>query len=255
LDLLKNMLGLNKSAGEADEEEADDEPEDPSETNEDQGEIKNAGKIEKSVKNGGDLEDADEDPDDPAQTGDGAKGGSIITNKGKKIAKESSAAVKKSYEFDEQLFAKHFEETYGEVVEASEAVAELAKSVKVIGNAHNENSVLLKSVMEQNVVLAKAVGELLKSNASIAAELNEIKAQPVNAPSAGFVVMTKKADKADTSAKSLRKSDIQDAIVDAMNNGHEDASQLLKSLGVIHDQAGLKDFYDNVLPDDIKESI
>lgn len=255
LELLKSMIGLSKKAGDAGEEDADEDPEDPADTNEDQGEIKNAGKMKKSTRNGGDLEDADEDPDDPAQTGEDAEGGSIITNKGKKIPKSGSPAVKKSYEFDEDRFEKSFADTYEDVIDASEAVADLAKSVKVIGQAHNENASLIKSVISQNVVLAKAVSELLKSNASIAAELESLKKQPVTSPATGFVVMQKKASAEDQTSKSLQKSDIQDAIVDALNEGHAEAGTLLKKLGVIHSHADIKDFVENILPEDIREKL
>lgn len=257
LDLLKSIIGLSKKAGDAGEEDADEDPEDPADTNEDQGEIKNAGKIEKSVRNGGDLEDADEDPDDPAQAGDDAEGGSIITNKGKKIPKSGSPAVKKNYEFNEQTFEKSFYESYEDVVDASEAVAELAKSVSIIGRAHNSTNTLLKSVMEQNTVLAKALGEVLKAQASMAAEMNELKKQPASEPAPGFVVMQKKADSIKAGSKSLRKSDVQDTITDAMNAGHEDAAYLLKSLGVInpYDQEALQHFVDKVMPEDIREKL
>lgn len=258
LDLLKSIIGMNtmsKKAGEAGEEDADEDPEDPAETKEDQGEIKNAGKIKKSVRNGGDLENADEDPEDPAQAGDDASGGSIITNKGKKIPKAGSSAVKKSYEFDEETFQKSFEETYEDVIDASEAVAELAKSVKVIGQAHTENADLIKSVISQNVVLAKAVGELLKSNASLAADIESLKKQPATSPAPGFVVMSKKAESAGEGAVRLAKSDIADVITTAMNEGYEGANTLLKKLGVCHTQHDLKEFVDYVLPDDLKTQL
>lgn len=255
LELLKSLIGgksLSKKVDDAaDTEEIDEDEEDPAETGEKQGKAKTA--MEKSVHNGGDLEDADEDPEDPADTGEDAEGGSIITNKGKKIPKNGSPAIKKSYTFDEKHFEKSFVETYEDAIDASEALADLAKSVTVIGNAHNENAALLKSVMKQNVVLAQAVGELLKSQASIAAELEAIKGQPVNAPAPGFLMMSKKADSAGAST-SLRKSDIQDTLTDLMNSGYEGANQLLKKLGVIHNQVDLKDFVDN-LPEDIQEKL
>lgn len=256
LELLKSMIGLgnlSKSKGGAGETEADEDPEDAADTNEDHDATDEG--LKKSTANGGELTNADEDPEDPADTGNEASGGSIITNKGKKISKDGSAAVKKSFEFDEDKFKKSVETTYEDVIDASEAVAELAKSVKVIGRAHNDNSALIKSVLEQNVTLARAVGELLKSSASIAAELESIKNQPV-APASGFVVMSKKeGTDSNKTPKGLQKSDIQDALVDAMNSGHEEAGTLLKRLGVCHSPQDIKNFVDNVLPDDIRETL
>jgi hypothetical protein len=259
LELLKSIIGINaplakkkgRDASDVTEEE-DEDPEDPADTNEDQDEAKNAGKMKKSA-NGGEIEEADDDPEDPAQAGDDAKGGSIITNKGKKIAKAGSAAVKKSIEFDEELFQKSFVETYADAIDASEALADLAKSFVEIGNAGNESRSLIKSVIKQNTVIANVIAELLKSQASLSAEMELIKKQPVDAPQQGFVIMSKKLDSKNAPIK-LNKSDIQDTLTDLMNDGLDGANMLLKKLGVIHNQADLSDFIDN-LPDEIREKI
>jgi hypothetical protein len=239
LELLKSIFRAGKLSKKSEDEDEDYDDEDDLE------------KSDSSLRNGGGLEEADEDPEDPADTGEdeegGAKGGSIITNKGKRIPKKGSPAVK-HYEFDEERFEKNFIEEYAEVLDATPALAELAKSFAEVGQAVTATNATIAEIQRQNVILAKAVAELLKSNAALASDLELIKKQPVNTPASGFVVMQKKEGH---TPKTLRKSDIEDTLIDLMNAGKVEP-MLVKKLGAIRNQQELEAFVES-LPYEVRE--
>ncbi|UOF90781.1 zinc ribbon domain-containing protein [Fodinisporobacter ferrooxydans] len=207
-------------------------------------------KKSKNAANGGELdEENEEDLEDPGQEGDEE----IITNKNKRIKKDSlkSAVKKNTRTFDERRFVKNideFEEEHVDVLDASPALQELSKNVRYL--AKNTN-VQIQEIADQNILLAKAVRELLKSNAAMAADLELIKKQPATSPATGYVVLNKQAGS--SKARKLRKSEIEDVVTDAMNDGLVEPMALAK-LGTLRTQDELQSFVES-LPDEVQERL
>jgi hypothetical protein len=196
--------------------------------------------------NGGVWEEEDEDPEDPAEDDD-----SIIQNKGKRIPKKKiRSAVSKNAYFDEERFAKSFNE-YEEVFDASPALNELAKSVRSLGKSANATQEMIEELQEQNMILAKAVQQLLKSNAALAADLEVIKKQPVTTPATGFLGLSKK--QGDGQMKRLSKSEIEDVLNEAMLAGEIEPERVAR-LGSIRSEAELRHFVEN-LPAAVRERL
>jgi len=240
---------LFKSANKKDEYEDDmDDNDDDDEDEDDEEDVpakkvkKSEGKSSKKV-NQETLEDEDED--DLEDPGDGEE--EIIANKGERV--KGAAALGKSRAFDERRFQKSMEE-YEDVMDATPALENLAKSVRLLGKSSNATQEQIGQVIEQNVLLGKAVRELLKSNAALASDVELIKSQPGTSPSNGFVVFNKN----ESGAAGVSKYDIQDALTDAMNDGHDEAPDLLKNLSRVNDARALKKFVSE-LPEDIKNRL
>lgn len=203
-------------------------------------------KVKKSVKsNGGPLEEEDTDMDDPGQEGEEE----IITNKGKRIKGEG--VVKKNAPFfDERRFEKSFDEfetQHEEVLDASDALSDLTRQMKYMAKSVSSG---IGELQESVRVLAKGLEHSLQAQASMAAELELIKKQPASAPNPGFVVMTKNAS---GKVRTLKKSEIEDAVTNAMNQGLVEASALVR-LGQARTQNDLIAFVD-ALPADVREML
>lgn len=229
-----------------DEDDDDDEDmeDDDDDEDEDEKTKKKSRRAKKNEANGGDLEEEDDEEDDPGQEGEEE----IITNHGKRV-KGTDAVKKNAHNFDERRFEKsfrNFEEEHSDVLDASDALADLSKHVRTMAKATNSG---MADLREQNVLLGKAVRELLKSNASLAADLELVKKQPTGNPAPGFVVL----NKGETNGKGRRlsKSDIQDVVTDAMNNGLVD-SRTLSSLRTLNTEAELSNYVNN-LPASVRE--
>lgn len=265
LELLKSLPGMknlfknSKKAEEEDDEDEDDEKESFQKSGDNT-------RYPQSRRNGGDLEEEDEDPDDAADTNEEeneANGdrGSIISNKGKRTKKSSlkSAVSKNDYRHDERNFQKGFED-HEEVLDASPALKQLVAEVNAMGKRFAKSQAgtseatheALEVVMQQNAVLGRVVGELLKSQAALAGEIELIKKTPVGQPHPGVLSYEMKKNDGSTGRK-LRKSDIEDAINDAMDQGFADPN-LLTQLAYVRNDADLRQFVED-LPDDIRKTI
>lgn len=228
-----------------DEEEDEEDMDDDEDEDEDGKSTKKSRRAKKNEANGGELEEEDDDEDDPGQEGEEE----IITNHGKRV--KGTGAVKKNARFDERRFEKSFddfEDEHADVLDASEALADLSKHVRSMAKSTNAGMTELR---EQNVLLGKAVRELLKSNVSLAADLELVKKQPVGNPAPGFVVLNK--SDANGRGRRLSKSDIQDAVTDAMNEGLVD-SRVLSSLRTLNTEAELSNYVNN-LPASVRDRL
>ncbi|KIL42071.1 hypothetical protein SD70_02490 [Gordoniibacillus kamchatkensis] len=197
--------------------------------------------------NGGDLEEEDEDPDDPADK----NGDDIISNRGQRKPKDSlQNAVSKSMHFDEIRFEKSVEDEFGDILDATPALAELAKSMKALGKSMNGAVATIQEVQEQNLILAKAVRELLKSQAAMAADLELVKKQPATSPATGFVVLNKGEG---GKGRKLSKSEIEDSLTDLMNAGMVDP-RTVSRLSYLRSDSELREFVDS-LPQSVREKL
>lgn len=244
LSLLKNLFkGAKKSDDEDLGEEEDEEEEDEEETPK----KKVKKEVKKSVKaNGGELEEEEEDIEDPGQKGKDE----IITNHGKRVS--GKGAVKKNASFfDEVRFEKSFddlEEKHEEVLDASDALTDLAKQMRRMAKSSGESMNELQNTV---LILGRALEKSLQAQSSLAADMELIKKQPVGNPSPGYVVMTKSTTGGKT--RTLSKSDIADVVADAMNEGLVDSSDLARLNG-IRSQADLQ-AYVNDLPASVQEQL
>jgi cobalamin biosynthesis protein CobT len=248
LGFLRDMF---KGAKKRDEDDMDDDMDEDDLDDDDEDEDEDEDRTKKSRKarknaNGGDLEEEDdEDLEDPGQQGDDE----IITNHGKRV-KGEGAVKKNARQFDVRRFEKSFDEfnsDHEDVLDASDALSDLSNQVRKLGKSTHAG---MNEIREQNLVLAKAVRELLKSNAALAADLEQVKKQPVSAPPSGFVVMSKNDD---GKARRLSKSDIQDVVEDAMYDGLVDSGTLAR-LGACRSQQELKAYVDG-LPADVQSRL
>jgi hypothetical protein len=174
--------------------------------------------------NGGPLEDEDEEGlDDPGQEGEE----DIIANHGEH--KKGKGAVKKSEgTFDERRFQKNldgFEDRNEDVLDASDALAELTKHVRTLAKSAGAMDTGMSEVQGTVFAIAKSQQALLKSVTGLAADLEQIKKQPGTAPAPGFVVMTKNAA---GKPRILAKSEIADVVAEAANQGLVDGMSLRK---------------------------
>lgn len=242
LSLLKNLFkSAKKGEDELEENDEDDEDEDEEE---EKPKKKVKKEVKKSVKaNGGDLEDEDDDPEDPGQKGKDE----IITNKGKRVKGEGAVKKNASF-FDEVRFEKSFdelEERHEEVLDASEALTDLAKQMRRMEKSTGEGMGELQNTV---LILGRALEKSLQAQSALAADMELIKKQPATSPSPGYVVMTKNTA---GKVRTLSKSDVEDAVAEAMNKGLVDSSDLAR-LGTIRSQADLKAFVDE-LPASVQE--
>jgi len=165
--------------------------------------------------------------------------------------KGTGAVKKNARNFDERRFQKSFdafEEEHGEVLDASDALADLTKHVRAMAKSNTAGIAELQSTV---MVLAKGLHQSLKAQASLAADLELIKKQPATSPANGFVVLNKTG--ANGKARSLSKSDIQDVVVDAMNDGLVDNLAPAR-LQKCRTQAELQDFVES-LPADVQATL
>lgn len=244
------LSGLFKSA-KKDEEDFEDEDDleegmdEEEDEEEDEKPKKKSRRAKKNEANGGDLEEEDEDDlEDPGQEGEEE----IITNKGKRV-KGTGAVKKNTRNFDERRFEKSlndFEEDHADVLDASEALADLSGHVRSMAKSTNAGFAELR---EQNVLLGKAVRELLKSNAALAADLELVKNQPATSPSTGFLTYELAKSEGEKGRK-LRKSEVADIIAEAMNDGLVE-SRSLAQLSRLNTQAELQHFV-NGLPSEVR---
>jgi hypothetical protein len=227
LALLKGLFTSSKKLEKSDED--DDDSDDDDDDLEERKTKKNA-KI-----NGGDLEEEDEDSEEPSSGSN-----SIIANKGQRIPKDSlqTAVSKNGRVFDERRFAKSMEE-YAEVYDGSAALSDLAETIRTLGKSMRGTNESIAEVKEQNVILAKALREVLKSNAALASDIELIKSQPATNPASGFVVLNKQ--EGNGQSRRLSKSDIQDTLTDLVNDGVLE-SKHLANLGRARTDAELNKF-------------
>lgn len=195
--------------------------------------------------NGGDLEE-EEEPEDPADDEE-----DIITNHGKRIPKKSlRRAVKKHNADDVSRFEKSmddFEYEYGDVLDASPALEELARHVRSMVKSTSASMAEIKDTM---MVLAKGLEQSLKAQAALAADLELIKKQPATSPATGFVVLNKGER---GGYRRLSKSEIEDTLTELMNKGEVDPATVAR-LGSIRSDLELRDFVDN-LPASVREKL
>lgn len=249
LGFLRDLFKSSKKDEEdrlKDEDEDEEDMDDDEDEDEDEKPTKKSRRAKKNEANGGDLEEEDEeDLEDPGQQGED----DIITNHGKHV-KGKGAVKKNARTFDERRFAKsfnEFEDTHEDVLDASDALRDLTKHVRSLAKSHSGVHDGIEEVRQQNLVLAKAVRELLKSNASMAADLELVKKQPAGAPASGFVVMSKNES---GKTRKLSKSDIQDVVEDAMVEGLVD-NMTFGRLGRCNTQQELQAYVD-ALPSDVQ---
>lgn len=196
-------------------------------------------------RNGGYLEYGNESGfSDPGQRGVRQ----VITNHGRRLSGKGAVHKNAGHHDDLQKSFDRFEETYKEVLDASEALGDLTKHVRSLAKNNVDSMTQLQDSIR---VLAKGLQQSLKAQASLAADLELIKKQPGTVPASGFVVMNNRKQ---GKSRQLSKSDIQDVLTDLMNEGNEDASHLLKKLGVLHTGVELKKFVDS-LPAQMQEHL
>lgn len=244
LNVLRDLFKSSKKEDDEDDKEIDDEDDDEDEEEEEEG------KKAKKNANGGDLEEEDEDDlDDP-----GDEDNDIISNKGKRTPKDKlKNAVSKNVQFDERRFAKSFDEDgeYAEAIDVEPLLGELTEHIRTLGKSANATQSQVGVLGDQNLILAKAVKELLKSNAAMASDLELIKKQPATSPASGFVVITKNEGGKE---RKLTKSDIQDVITEELNQESSDFETLnksLKKLGVARTKEDLQAVVE-MLPADLQ---
>lgn len=259
LGFLRDLFkGAKKMDKDEDEDDMDDDLDDDLDDEEDEIERKqkqSTRRAEKSKtrknRNGGDLEEEDDDPEDPGDDGDEE----IITNHGERLRGEG--AVKRAKKnagnrFDERRFVKSMNE-FEDVLDASPALEELTRAVRVLGKSASGTRAQVEAVMEQNVLLGRAVRELLKSNAALAADMELIKKQPATSPAMGFAVMGARTGTGQAGARRMSKSELADTITDLMSEGVADP-QHLAMLQRARTEAELTQFV-NSLPDAVRERL
>lgn len=243
LNFLRDLFKSTKKDDEEEELEESEEEEEEEEKPPQKKAKKTKKNIKKSVRNGGDIEEEDEELDDPGQEGEEE----IITNKGKRMS--GKGAVKKNASFfDEVRFEKsfdEFEENHGDVLDASDAITDLAKQMRRMAKSTSEGMSGLQNTV---LTLGKALEKSLEAQASLAAEMELIKKQPATSPSMGYVVMSKNAE---GQPRTLSKSEIQDIVTDAVNEGLVNA-QALTRLGMARSQTELNAFVKS-LPENVQE--
>lgn len=243
-DLFKHAKKDDYEGTEEDEDEGGEGQEEPDDKRKKKSAMKK--KASSRAANGGDLEEEDEEGlSDPGQEGDE----DIIANRGEH--KKGKGAVKKSAPvFDERRFEKSMrevEERNEDVLDASDALADLSKSMRLLAKNAGAG---LNEIQDGVVAIGGAVRELLKSQASLAADIELIKKQPAAVPSPGFIVLTKNGD---GKIRTLKKSEIEDAVTDAVNQGLVDG-KMLSQLGSIRSQDDLKAYVD-ALPAKVQEML
>ncbi len=266
LGFLKDLFksGKKRSEREYDEDDMDDEldedeamdGDDEREDDEDEEEEKPTRKTRKSRRtkksrrdwedeaNGGDLEELDEEDydEDPGQEGDEE----IITNHGRRV--NAKQAVKKNARgYNERRFVKsfdRFQEENEDVLDASPVLDGLAKSVRTLAKSN-------AALRRDNYNLGKALEALLKGQASLAADFEQIKRQPATSPASGFVVMNKNSN--GKQSRRLSKSEIADVVNDAMIDGLVSPS-MNSRLATLRTQQELTDFV-NSLPAEVQERL
>ncbi len=185
----------------------------------------------------------EEEEDDP---GEGEKD-TVIANKGKRV--NTKDALGKSIRgFDDRRFEKSmdgFEADYHDVLDASDAIGALAKSMRVMAKSTTDG---IEELQGNIRLLAKGLEQSLKAQAAMASDLEMVKKQPVGSQG-GIYAMAK-----NTSGGNIKVNfyEVQDALTEAMNHGSEDAMEMLKSLPQIqHDQKALTELVKS-LPEDVK---
>lgn len=258
LGFLRDLFKGSKKKDEDDYEDEGDEDDELAEDEEGENEDvsgkqrKNTRRAEKSAKskasrNGGELEEEDDDPEDP-----GAEGPEMrIANHGERLAGQGAVRrAKKNVGFDERRFAKSMD-THEDTLDAAPVLSEIATAIRSLAKSQVAGASKVDAVMEQNVLLGRAVRELLKSNAALAADMELIKKQPVTSPSAGFVVLEKGATGA--GGRRLSKSDISDGLTDLVNEGLVDSNSL-KLLQRARTDQELRQFVDS-LPANVRDRL
>lgn len=248
--------GLFDDVDDEGDEERDDDAERDADEDEDEDTVKKTRRAKKSARakkssrkdweyeaNGGDLEEVDyEDDEDPGQEGDEE----IITNHGRRV-NAKYAVQKNARGLDARRFAKSmqtFEQEYDDVLDASDALRELSKHVRVLGKSAAASQAGFAEVQQSLRLLAKAVGQSLQAQASMAADLELVKKQPGAMPSSGVFVMQKGAS-GSSKGRKLSKSDIADVVNDAMIEGLVDHMTNAR-IATLYTQAELNDYVNNL---------